>query len=156
MRLTLLCLVLMLSFSFGALAQAQDNECAVSANYIEAVEENTSAVLRINILLNSGGGPLNNIDTARVNYKQLISMRNYHEDQRELLPECAQATNTALIDTIVTAQDLFGVLFLQGLDAENFQLYDNDLRQAAAALRQNFAVLNEESNATVLVPDEDA
>ncbi|MEM6530862.1 MAG: hypothetical protein AAF653_21375, partial [Chloroflexota bacterium] len=151
MRPQLLLLALLLMFTPVTQSHAQAG-CTVDENYIETVTENTGALLRINVLLNSGGGPLNDVDNARVSFRQLISMREYHESLRATLPDCALPINTEMIDTIVAAQDLFGTIFLQGLDFQNFTRYDDELAQAAAELRAEFAALNEATAAAALVP----
>ncbi|MEL6148570.1 MAG: hypothetical protein AAFU54_29810 [Chloroflexota bacterium] len=154
MPFRLLMLFLLLAVIPAPVLHAQDT-CTVDENYIETVEENTGALLRINVLLNSGGGPLNDVDNARVSFRQLISMREYHESLRETLPDCAQTVNTEMIDTIVAAQDLFGTIFLQGLDFQNFTRYEDELAQAAAELRAEFATLNAATSAAGFVAAEE-
>lgn len=147
-------LILFIAFATVVpVGHAQGNsECEVRGSFIEAIDENSSAIFRINFQLNSGGGPLNDIDTARVSYRQLMSMREYHQQQRDVLPDCAQAINTAIIDTIDTAQDVFALLFMQGLDTlENYFLYDDDIELAVANLRQNFGALSDATSAIALV-----
>jgi hypothetical protein len=155
MRLHLLFAGLFVLLALPGLAAAQSDSggCAVAENYIEALEENQWALLRINLRFNTGSGPLiNSLATARVTYSQLMSIRTYHEDQRSVLPDCAQALNAGMIDTITAAQDVFGILFLQGLDAENRQFYQNDIVNAVEKLRIKFGDLNmleAEANLTI-------
>lgn len=155
-HLVLVSLLVLVALPGLAVAQTEADGCAVDENYIEALGENQGALLRINVLLNTGGGPLNNLDTARVSYSQLMSMRTYHEDERADLPDCAQALNAGMIDTISAAQDVFGVLFLQGLDFENQQMYQNDLVNAVEKLRLKFGALDALGAEASLTIDPDA
>jgi hypothetical protein len=145
----LLCLLLVL---LPGVVQAQTDTCAVPDNYIEALDENTSSLLRVNVLLNTGGGSLTDIDAASVHYRQLISMRHYHEDQRAELPDCAQPLNNAAIAAVTAAQDVFGLLFLQGVDVDGAGSYDDEITRAAAHLREQFGNLNTVTVNTTLVP----
>lgn len=154
MRLRFLLLIITVMLLPGA-AHAQAETCAVNPNYIEATDENTDSLLRVNVLLNSGGGSLNNIDTASVSYRQLISIRQYHEAQRAVLPDCAQPVNNAMIAAITAAQDVFGLLFLQGLDVESAPFYQDEITRAAADLRQRFSDLNTAQTTQPLVPEQD-
>jgi hypothetical protein len=116
---------------------AQD--CVVSENYIEAFGENRSELLRISVLLNTGGGALNDDATAAVNYKLLMSVRHYHQDARATLPECAQSANTAMLDAVSAAEDAFAMLFLDRLADDGS--YTDDLTRTIADFRVAFGAL---------------
>jgi len=106
-RLFFLLAVLFLGACQGAAQSAETSpDCAVSDAYLEAVGENNGVLLNILVYSRIENSPLEDAATIPVFYANLTSMRHYHEQQRERLPACAQAHNTAMIDAISAAQDV--------------------------------------------------
>lgn len=139
MRFAVLLLVVM---AFIAPTSAQTLTCTVPENYLEALRENQDGLLRVTVLLNTGGGALNNLDTAEVNYEMLRSIRRYHEDAHATLPDCAQPANRDTIAAISAAQDAFALLFIREVNADQYALYADDLAAANEALRERFSTMN--------------
>lgn len=152
MRHLMLPLALVLAFAAAAPHSAQAT-CTVPDVYLEALGEHQDTLLGYSIALNTGGGVLANLDTAAVNYQLLIAMRRYHQDARATLPACAQAVNTATLDSIAAAQDAFAMLFLNTA-ATNNPGYERDLIDAVAGFRAAFGGLTAARNTTPLTPGE--
>lgn len=149
--------VLLFGFAFAVLAQEsttenEDEPCGISFAYQEAIDENRHSLTRITLMAATGGNsPLTEPDTIRLFYRQMLSMRQYHEEMRERLPECAQDINDAYIGAITAAQDIlaFGLAhFAIPEDTLRNQAYVVDAQEY---LQEQWARVNAASQATELV-----
>lgn len=152
MRKLLLLFVLGLMLTVGAIS-AQETTCTVSENYLEALNEHGDTLLRLNVLLNTGGGVLNNLQTVEINHRLLRSMRRYHEERHAGLPACAQPSNLATMTTINATDDALTLLFLRELETTDPLRYEDDIRRAVDELRSRYAELGAARSATRLIPE---
>lgn len=128
------------------------HECAVSSAYFEAVEENTSTLLKSLAMLNTAGSPLRDVDVAGLYYTLMVSSRAYHEDQRSELPDCAHRYNQSLIDTFAATQD--ALVFRLALEADSSSnRHGARLSQALDRSNQKGGVLGELRGSVKLQPE---
>jgi len=125
--------------------------CDVTDVYTEALGEHADTLLGLSVQLNTGGGALTNIDTAAVNYKLLISMREFHQAQRATLPDCAQRVNDAMLGAIGAAQDTLALYFL--IQLEEGASYEDDFGDAVFAFREALGLLVTAQRESDLAPD---
>lgn len=93
----------------GHLQPAQPDACRVSAHYAEALNENTTTLLKLLAIANGHAARLTTVENFGSYFAMLASTRHYHEAQHAELPACAQPLNLSLLRTIGATQDVMAL-----------------------------------------------
>jgi|GEM_PF-6488658 len=141
---------------FHAIAQddvLEETPCIISSAYEEAIDEHTHSLSRVTLMVASAGpgSPLDNPETVSIFFRQMLSMRQYHESMRTNLPDCAQATNNAFIGAITAAQDTLAFGLAHYAMPESRQRNQTFIDRSRQYLQDQWAALNEARAATELV-----
>jgi len=83
----------------------------------------------------------------------LVSTRQYHEDARQNLPNCAQELNIVTIQTISATQDVITMMLVQQANPEH-RRYNYRLEQAREHLNQTWQTLLQVADKTQLTAQE--
>jgi hypothetical protein len=122
--------------------------CRVSQNYAEAVNENTFTLLKLLSIISTEPSPLKIEDLFPSYYPMLLSTRHYHEDIHQELPTCARSLNQTYINTLTAYQDVLALILAEQTYPDN-RRYETRLQQAKEHLNeqwQTVAQISKETN----------
>jgi hypothetical protein len=125
--------------------------CQVSPNYLEALEENTGNLLSIQAMVNTKGSVLEAPEALGLQYTLLASIRRYHEEAAEMLPECALSINTATLWTIAASKDVLALRMAQALNP-GVSRYETRIEAAQVHLNDQWASQAEAKRGVALIP----
>lgn len=144
-------LVLVLLLSAGTSSVAQTT-CTVNSNYLEAIDENQRSLLNVFGMVNAPASPVADPETAGTYFMMLISIRHYHEDQSDLLPDCAQSVNDAYLRTISASQDVITLLIARSALPDDVSRFNRRIRDAQTYLADTWLKFSEVHSETQLEP----
>ncbi|MEM8859758.1 MAG: hypothetical protein AAGD96_15635 [Chloroflexota bacterium] len=121
---------------------AQTN-CSVSENYVEVIEENTFSMLKVLSWVNGDGSNLVTAEQFGSHYMLMVSMRNYHEQSQNTLPDCAQQLNQEMIQTISATQDAMTIMLAKSSFPEQ-KRNETRLEQTRNSLNRSWQELTAE------------
>lgn len=104
---------LMAGLPASGYTQGSTSPCVVSANYVEAANENRRTLIWLLARVYADQSPLDDPEITRIHYMMLASTRYYHEDIHTTLPDCARELNVVLIGSIAATQDVLALVLAQ-------------------------------------------
>lgn len=154
-RLWILVATIFIFLGLPAVGHTQNTAqgCAVSANYAEAIDENHRTLVKLLGMVNLAPSPLENSETAALYHTMLVSTRQYHEEARQNLLNCAQELNIVTIQTISATQDVITMMLVQQANPEH-RRYNYRLEQAREHLNQTWQTLLQVADKTQLTAQE--
>ncbi|MEO1288395.1 MAG: hypothetical protein AAFV93_11555 [Chloroflexota bacterium] len=131
------------------LGQTQDSNCQIPENYSEAAGENVTSQIRVFAFLGNDGIWDSDADTISLTFAQMVSIREYYEDARETLPDCAQALNTAYLRVTTAMTDVLAYNWALQANENRRNYFIAQTNEAKEKLNEEWATLSDLDNNSV-------